>query len=342
MHFSVATFMRANAPSYHLRFKSIFEFLRTNGKLSYQETIKTYLGKYRTISFKKETDVIFIARIIDPEYLRKIFSFASDNRIPIIYETDDLLLFDRRSDGPAKEHGALSEYLAKVSGVITSTQYLADELKKYNRRVFLFPNLLDPKIWNAAREERRGNSGRLNICCIGTGIMPENLRLIVPAMEYCQKAYGRDVIFHLWGNDRYIENDVRSLKNVKLIDGKVAYTKFAARLQASCFDMAIAPLSDSMFNRAKSNIKYLEYSISGIPALFSRVRPYGSLNDGGSCMLVENDPDDWRDKIAKLIGSEELRQRLSAQARDDVLKNYILNEARAENYMSILRDFYEH
>lgn len=334
--------MRENAPSYHLRFKSIFELLRTNGKLSYHEIIKTYFGKYRTISFKKETDAVFIARITGPDYLKRIIGHASDNHIPVIYETDDLLLFDRRNDGPVKEHAVLSGYLAKVSGVITSTQYLADELRNYNCRVFLFPNLLDPKIWNANRPERRSSSGCLNICCIGTGIMPENLRLIVPAMEYCQKAYGRDVIFHLWGNDRYIDERVRKLKNVKIINKKTPYVKYARKLQERHFDLAVVPLNDSRFNRAKSNIKFLEYSISGIPSLFSRVKPYESLNDGVTCILAENDPDDWRDKIAKLTGSVELRQRLAAQALDDVLKNYMLNEAWAENYLSILRNFHEH
>jgi glycosyltransferase involved in cell wall biosynthesis len=337
----IATLARENAPSYHLRFRSVLEFLKNKGMISYREMVRTIFGKYKRISFDASTDIIFIARIFDADYLKKIYGYAADNRTPVLFETDDLLLFDRRSDKPAENFEILSTYLAKATGIVTSTQYLADELKKYNSRVFLFPNLLDPAIWNTDNEKKRNNTQKLNICCIGTGIMPENLRLIVPAIEYCNKAYGRDIVFHLWGNQKYIARNIRELNNVKLTEGKVPYTKFAVQLQESSFDMAVVPLNDSHFNRAKSNIKYLEYAISGIPAIFSKVEPYKNLPDGKSCILAENSPEDWRSKIVETIENEEVRSRLSSQAFDDVLRNYMLNETWADMYLSVLKRIHE-
>jgi len=342
MEISVAADMKRNAPSYYLRFKSIFDFLKNCGKIGYQEIVKRPVGPYRRISFNKETDIIVIARIIDPGVLKKIFYHASENNIPVLYETDDLLLYERRNDAPIKEQGALLEYLTKASCIVTSTQYLADELRKYNCRVFVFPNLLDSRIWSAEKENRRDRTGRINICCIGTGMLPENLQFIVPAMEHCQRAYGSDVIFHLWGNERYIEKKIRKFKNIKLIEGKVPYRKFARTLQKSCFDIAVAPLCESHFNRAKSNIKYLEYSISGISSLFSRTGPYKDLADGQNCILVDHDPDDWRDKIVRMIDDRELRHRCSDLARMDVLNNYMLDKQWAEQYLSILKTMYDH
>lgn len=342
MKLGIATLARENAPSYHLRFRSVFELLKNKGTISYLEIVRPIFGKYKRISFDASTDIIFIARIFNIDYLKKIYSYAVDNRVPILFETDDLLLFDRRSDKRAENFEMLSRYLAKASGIVTSTQYLADELKKYNSRVFLFPNLLDPAIWNMENEKKRNNTEKLNICCIGTGIMPENLRLIVPAIEYCDKVYGSDIVFHLWGNQKYVERNIRELKNVKLIEGKVPYTKFAGQLQESSFDMAVVPLNDSHFNSAKSNIKYLEYGISGIPALFSRVGPYELLPDGQGCVIVENDPDDWRDRLVGLIDNEALRHRLSDHAFEDVRDNYMLNERWADYYLSILNEFHDH
>ncbi len=40
------------------------------------------------------------------------------------------------------------------------------------------------------------------------------------------------------------------------------------------FDIGLAPLIDSPFNRCKSDLKYVEYGKVGVPAVFSKVGPY--------------------------------------------------------------------
>ena len=339
MRLSVATFFRDNAPSYHLRFKSIFDLLRTDGEIYYQEIIKEIFGKFRRVSFIADSDLIYIVRIMDTTYLKNIFDHAVKFNIPVLYETDDLILFDRRKEEKIENFNEVSHYMKLAHGIITSTSYLADELKKYNSRVFAFQNLIDPSIWNLDNKKNIRDDSRINICCIGTGIMSENLQFIVPAIERCLKIYDCDVIFHLWGNEKYIEKRIRKLKNVRIIGKRLPYMKYAKALQTSNFDIAVVPLADSHFNRAKSNIKYLEYGISKIPALFSRVTPYGQLPDGISCILAENDFYDWQSKIIRLIENKGLRISLSRKAYSDITENYLLNKSSAMEYLSVLKFF---
>jgi hypothetical protein len=336
MKISVATTFMDNAPSYHLRFKSIFELLRTEHKIVYQEIIKTIFGKFRRFSFNTDSDLILIVRIMDTAYLKKIFDHAAKFNIPVLYETDDLILYNRRSSEKITNFREVSRYMNIAHGIITSTSHLADELRQHNNKTFIFQNLIDTGIWDI-NEKKHGDSSQINICCIGTGIMPENFKFIVPAVEHCLKIYGRDVIFHLWGNEKYIKDNVRRLKNVKIIRKRLPYLKYARSLQGSNFDIAVVPLTDSRFNRAKSNIKYLEYGISMIPALFSKVTPYGLLPDGKSCILVENNHDDWLTKITGLIENRESRINLSREAYSDIMNNYLLTKTSAMEYFSSLK-----
>jgi glycosyltransferase involved in cell wall biosynthesis len=337
LRIGLATTMGDNAPSYHLRFRSVLSVLQNNGKVQSCDMVrKSFFGRSVRFSPGDETDVILVARVRNLDLLKSIFDFAGLRGVPVIYETDDHLLYDRRSDAPGEHSAEVSAYLKRSACIIASTPYLADELRPYNDRVFVFPNLLDPEVWDIRRPVAADEGRPLRICCIGTGLMAENLSLMVPAMEHCAQAYGRDVIFSLWGNEKYLDQRVRKLKNVTITGEKMPYRKFARQLRTSNYTFGVVPLSDLRFNRAKSNIKYLEYAASGIPSIFSRVEAYAGLADGETCLLSDNDPDAWKQAIIRMIEDKELRRRCAQNAFRHVKETFVLNETWAARYASIL------
>ncbi|HYQ48744.1 MAG TPA: glycosyltransferase [Thermodesulfovibrionales bacterium] len=335
----IATTMDDRAPSYHLRFRSVLEALRRDGQLTYYPIIRKRLfGSRHRLSFEEGTDRILIARMRTPDYLKMIYDHAADRKIPVIYESDDLVLYERRRDEFIPQADMVAAYLQMASCLVVSTPYLGDELRYYNHRAFVFPNLVDPDIWQLPGSIGRRENGRIRICCIGTGLMSENISLIVPAIENCGRRYGRDVVFWLWGNAKYLGEKVGKLKNVRISDKRMPYRLFARRLQREAFDIGVVPLSDLRFNRAKSNIKYLEYAVSGIPAIFSRVEAYAGLFDGETCLLAENDPDAWQEKIERLIEDGGLRTALADRAFEDVRSRFVLDREWMQKYLLILED----
>ncbi len=333
----LATTMEDNAPSYHLRFRSVLNALQREAKVQCHDIIqKAFLGQRRRCSFRDDQDIILIARVRNLEHLKRIFGFAESRGLPVVYETDDLLLCDRRSNAPAERAGELADYLRLSAGIVTSTPYLADQLRIHNGQTVVFPNLLDPAIWDIRVPVRAGETKPLKICCIGTGLMHENLSLIVPAMEHCAERYREDVIFCLWGNAKYLDERVKKMKNVTIFDKKMPYKAFSRKLQHASYDLGVVPLSDLQFNRAKSNIKYLEYAVSGIPAILSRVEAYAGLSHGETCLLVENDPDAWMQEICRMVEDRGLRTGCAERAYDDVSSRFVLNDAWAQKYFSIL------
>ena len=84
----------------------------------------------------------------------------------------------------------------------------------------------------------------------------------------------------------------------------------------SRFDIGVAPLVDNRFNRCKSDLKYLEYGMIGLPVVASAVAPYeGSVEHGVNGLLARN-PKDWLKHLRRLVVEEETRTRLGAAARD--------------------------
>jgi glycosyltransferase involved in cell wall biosynthesis len=339
MKIGIAATMDDNAPSYHLRFRSVLNVLQRDGTVQSHDMIrKAFFGRSTRFSLRDETHIILIARVRNLEHLKDIFGFAESREVPVVYETDDHLLYDRRSDAPHEHAREVSAYLKRSACIIASTPYLADELRSFNERVSVFPNLLDPEIWDIRRPVSAGEGKPLRICCIGTGLMSENISLLIPAMELCENRYGGDVVFCLWGNAKYLDAGVKKLKNVTISEKKMPYRAFARKLQHEAFDLGVVPLSDLRFNRAKSNIKYLEYAASGIPSIFSRVEAYAGLHHGDTCLLADNDPDAWIQEIVKMVEDHGLRRRLSERAYDDVSSRFVLNRAWAQNYLSILEN----
>ncbi|MGO9197582.1 MAG: glycosyltransferase [Acidimicrobiales bacterium] len=90
---------------------------------------------------------------------------------------------------------------------------------------------------------------------------------------------------------------------------------FASLLYAAAgFDIGIAPLADSRFNAARSNVKVKEYACLGIPWLASPVAPYADLGRDQGGELV--DDGEWEQALSALIEHPRRRARLGRQARD--------------------------
>jgi glycosyltransferase involved in cell wall biosynthesis len=96
------------------------------------------------------------------------------------------------------------------------------------------------------------------------------------------------------------------------------------------WDLAIAPLEDTRFNRAKSDIKFLDYSALGIPGIYSQVPIYTeTVSHLETGYLAENTPEAWEQALEKLLAEKGLREQLAENARAYV------NSARALEHCAI-------
>ena len=96
-------------------------------------------------------------------------------------------------------------------------------------------------------------------------------------------------------------------------------------------DIGLAPLRDRLHNRAKSNLKFLEFSALKTPLIASPVEPY---KDTPARMAWSEEK--WIENMEYLITNEKMR-RVSGNACYDIVKSNFNTEKIAKNYLTRLK-----
>jgi glycosyltransferase involved in cell wall biosynthesis len=99
------------------------------------------------------------------------------------------------------------------------------------------------------------------------------------------------------------------------------------------FDIGLAPLADTAFNRARSDIKVKEYAACGIPWIASPVGPYRGLGESEGGRLVSDDG--WFEALDRLVRKGRERKRLATLGRQWARTQTI--SAVADRYEAILK-----
>jgi len=95
------------------------------------------------------------------------------------------------------------------------------------------------------------------------------------------------------------------------------YPRYAGWLteQAPLFDIGVAPLVDSEFNRLKSDIKLLEYLALGIAPVMSNLDPYSDSDLALPPMLCGT-PEQWLERLSTLAANHTALEEAKSRARD--------------------------
>lgn len=83
----------------------------------------------------------------------------------------------------------------------------------------------------------------------------------------------------------------------------------------STLGVGVAPLADTIFNRAKSRLKILEKSALGVPTVFSPRNDYMKLHQESGIGIPAARPKDWYRELKRLVSDDAYRQQVSAEHR---------------------------
>lgn len=87
-------------------------------------------------------------------------------------------------------------------------------------------------------------------------------------------------------------------------------------------DIGVMPLPDDQWSRGKCGLKALQYMALGIPTICSPVGVNTEIIKDGENGLIAGNEDEWVEKLALLLQSAELRQRLGVAGRRTVEAEY--------------------
>lgn len=99
-----------------------------------------------------------------------------------------------------------------------------------------------------------------------------------------------------------------------------SYPEYLAHL-AEC-DISIAPLENFIFNDAKSNIKYLEASITHLASVCSPRAAFADVIEHGQTGMLADSNEQWLTAFENLIQDAELRRNIAEAANKNVMTRY--------------------
>lgn len=296
------------------------------------------LSDFQLSMAQNASHIIIYRSPISPELLR-LCHLAKDYGKPVFFDIDDLVFdtvyTDQLSytqglnpvekgnyDAGVRNYGYMLE---NCHGAITSTNQLQEELKKYQSTVLLNRNLASDELISISSQFLKDYSQVSDVVKIGyfSGSIShnENFELIKPAIKQLLKKYS-NVQLHIVGI-LDIPKDMKPFGNQIVTHDYVDWDKLPALI--SEVDINLAPLVDSIFNRAKSEIKWIEAALVKVPTVASKIGAFSDEVVDGETGLLATD-DEWFDKLESLVLSLELRQKLAESAYRAVLENCTLSE----------------
>ncbi|MCX6968776.1 MAG: glycosyltransferase [Verrucomicrobia bacterium] len=87
-------------------------------------------------------------------------------------------------------------------------------------------------------------------------------------------------------------------------------------------DINLAPLEPGLFNDAKSNIKFLEASVLGLPSICSPREEFKNVIRDGENGFLAGDDEEWHRKLTALVADPDLRAGMGRRARQEVLATH--------------------
>ena len=79
-------------------------------------------------------------------------------------------------------------------------------------------------------------------------------------------------------------------------------------------DIIVAPLTENLYNRCKSSIKFIEASSAKKPGVWQGIRQYQEAVDDGKNGFLASTSREWYESIKKLVDDKELRREMGKNA----------------------------
>lgn len=202
---------------------------------------------------------------------------------------------------PDNNRKHLIDTYSVADGIIASTKFLQQRMLEYNDTVHLVPNSLDPKTF-MYRMDFSGNKPTIG----WVGIMMWRVNDLVEVSAPIKTIIEQNGLkFHHTGI--MLDRPKWAAEALNIDPEKMTgFTGARPQYYSNVFmpiDIGIVPLHPSPFNEAKSNLKGLEYALSGIPFIASSTQEYRDLAESGAGRIAKNNKE-WLKHLKQLLDPE--------------------------------------
>lgn len=283
----------------------------------------------------EDTRKLELARILKKMGKKIVFDNDDTYKDPNGIKLNTYFNKERVARGLGHVNKIIDAFALEADLITTSTEFLAEEYRKLNQNVAVLPNYVDPFYFD---EPLRNETDIIRIGITGSIGMSSDIDVLSPIVKHYEHDPRVKIIFFSLPSNREsnpmvtnaYEHEYNFLDSVNVewhptVNADLYYDK----INSLRLDIMIIPRADNYFNRAKSNLKFLEASMFKIPCIctgFSDGKsPYQGVEDSKYLKLVI-DNKGWVPAIEELISNKELRREMGRKAKDYIEKNYDINK----------------
>jgi glycosyltransferase involved in cell wall biosynthesis len=277
----------------------------------------------------------------------KHFSFTSialarkareKNKIVLLDIDDWVFDFPSYSGGEndASTASRISEMLDLAHVVTVANQILLDKVKTFCKEATFVPNGIYAEKYPSPSFKESWPS---RIVFTNADFLKVNSfkREFVRVLQVFSAKHP-EIIFDFYG-DSFPELDSLPFMHYT---NRIPYNDYMCCLSNSSYCFGIVPLGaeedkeSSLFNSCKNPFKYINYGLSGIPAIYSNASIYKhAIKDRETGILVSNDYSSWINAMEEVLGNKTLRECIVNNSREDILNNYHISKS-ADVYYKLM------
>ena len=275
--------------------------------------------------------VIFRCPMTDT--LREFATMAKQMNKPLWYDVDDLVIDTKYTDQipfldrmQPEERQAydqnvrnMGELLSLCDAAVTTTAALAEELKQYVPEVLINRNCASDEMLllseavlkeKQKKNEADGTAKKVRLGYFsGSATHLDDIEMIVPVLK---QLLGKNPNLELLiVGILELPVELKLFASQIQMEGFVDYQKLPERIAS--VDINLAPLTDTIFNRAKSENKWVEAALVQTVTAASNLGAFAEMVQDGEDVLCRDEAE-WLEKLQWLIDDEPARKAIAGRA----------------------------
>jgi glycosyltransferase involved in cell wall biosynthesis len=295
--------------------------------------VRQSLARLRLLMSRDSYDAFLVYREaypFGPPLVETLLAHAHGR--PLVYDFDDAIFLSNSSD--ANRFASALKYPQKVAAIIgrsalvlAGNEYLASYARAYNTAVTVLPTCVDTNVF-VPRHTPRSAGDPLVVGWIGTPTTATYLKLLGPSLS--RLASRHPFVLRVSGSGESLE-----FSGVTTVNERWSLER-EVELFNTC-DIGVYPLTDDEWAKGKCGFKAIQFMACGVPVVAAAVGVNKDIIQDGVNGLLASTPQEWDEKIGRLLCDGDLRRRLGAAGRRTIEEKYSL-AVNAPALASMLRE----
>ena len=270
------------------------------------------LYQYDIILAQRQHNATFYRTLREAAFLGKTLVYEIDDNVHAVHANSPA--YTAYKPGGEAVHG-VKRFIEASDGLFTTSAELASQYSEFSKRTWVLPNQIDFGIrdWETPVERHPDLKDKVVIGWAGSITHQDDYAPIKHVVKPILEKYPHTmfcIVSAYQTMDIFLkELDLPADRVVKL--EPVDFDKYPS-LPAQ-FDIGLIPVVNTTFNRAKSDLKIIEYLARGVPYVASKLAPYVRFHQetDGQYGYIADSPEQWIDAISRLVEDETDRKNRS-------------------------------